>query len=465
MGTSVARANLTLGFNEWAMGTSGATGILDALESAATVNLHLDELNIGRSARGQTSTGILRWNQSEVIDATTIYLSRGSGAVGQIETPSGGTLLLGTATEQVSNLRIGWNASQVAGAASGTLDLAAANPIFEAHIGSDLTLGRTTGGASFGANPGSADGTLILGSNSTLNVGTSVARANLTLGFNEWAMGTSGATGILDALESAATVNLHLDELNIGRSARGQTSTGILRWNQSEVIDATTIYLSRGSGAVGQIETPSGGTLLLGTATEQVSNLRIGWNASQVAGAASGTLDLAAANPIFEAHIGSDLTLGRTTGGASFGANPGSADGTLILGSNSTLNVGTSVARANLTLGFNEWAMGTSGATGILDAREGATDMHLDVLTIGGSSRGQIATGTFIVGRRGHHQRKHCRDRHRIRRHGNPHLRRQLRRRLRSGYGQPYRRSFRLRQQHAHDRHRWEHPGDSFQSR
>ena len=255
---------------------------------------------------------------TDLAGGTTLQVD-GGVSIGSANPNDTGTLIISGATAVTANvteLNIGMESSG-SDVTKGSL-LLTDTASLTAIVGA-MSIGRV----SSSSGSGIADGSLILGSNSLLNVGTSVARANLTLGFNESSMGTSGATGILDALESAATVNLHLDELNIGRSLRGQTSTGILRWNQSEVIEATTIYLSRGSGAVGQIETPSGGTLLLGTATEQVSNLRIGWNASQVAGAASGTLDLAAANPIFEAHIGSDLTLGRTTGGASFGANPG----------------------------------------------------------------------------------------------------------------------------------------------
>ena len=208
------------------------------------------------------------------------------------------------------------------GVASGTLDLSVNNPTFEAVLSNDLTLGyqNTTTG------PGTADGALALGSNSVLNIGTSTARADLSLGWNSSNNATSDATGVLDARDG--TANLRLRELNIGRSVRGQSSTGTLQWDQSSVIDATRIYLSRGAGAVGTIETPVGGTLRLGSTATPSGSLTIGMEDTGNVGVASGTLDLSVNNPTFEAVLSNDLTLGyqNTTTG------PGTADGTLGTG-------------------------------------------------------------------------------------------------------------------------------------
>ena len=386
VGTPTSRANLNLGVNDSNNAASDATGVLNALDG--TANLRLNDLNIGRSARGQSATGTLLWDQSGAIDATAIYLSRGAGAVGTIETPAGGTLRLGSATTPVGSLRIGWNDTTFAGAASGTLDLSVNNPTFEAVISNDLSLGRqyTSTGV------GTADGTLVLGSNSVLNVGTPTSRANLSLGVNDSNNAASDATGVLNALDG--TANLRLNDLNIGRSARGQSATGTLLWDQSGAIDATAIYLSRGAGAVGTIETPAGGTLRLGSATTPVGSLRIGWNDTTFAGAASGTLDLSVNNPTFEAVISNDLSLGRqyTSTGV------GTADGTLVLGSNSVLNVGTPTSRANLSLGVNDSNNAASDATGVLNALDGTANLRLGELNIGRSSRGQSATGTFSMG-------------------------------------------------------------------
>ncbi len=386
VGTPTSRANLALGWNSSNNATSDATGVLNALDG--TANLRLNELNIGRSLRGQSSTGTLLWDQSGAIDATSIYLSRGAGAVGTIETPAGGTLRLGSATAPVGSLTIGMEDTSNAGVASGTLDLSVTNPTFEAVLSNGLTLGyqNTVTG------PGTADGTLVLGSNSVLNVGTPTSRANLALGWNSSNNATSDATGVLNALDG--TANLRLNELNIGRSLRGQSSTGTLLWDQSGAIDATSIYLSRGAGAVGTIETPAGGTLRLGSATAPVGSLTIGMEDTSNAGVASGTLDLSVTNPTFEAVLSNGLTLGyqNTVTG------PGTADGTLVLGSNSVLNVGTPTSRANLALGWNSSNNATSDATGVLNALDGTANLRLNELNIGRSLRGQSATGTFSMG-------------------------------------------------------------------
>ena len=305
VGTPTSRADLNIGWNDSNNAASNATGVLDAL--TGTANLRLNAMNIGRSVRGQTATGTLKWNQPNAIDATAIYLSRGAGASGSIETPAGGTLKLGSATTPVGFLRMGWEDRGLAGTANGTLDLSVFNPTFEAVISNELTLGRET----VSTGIGTAEGTLVLGSNSVLNVGTPTSRADLNIGWNDSNNAASDATGVLDAL--TGTANLRLNEMNIGRSVRGQTSTGTLQWNQPNAIDATAIYLSRGAGASGSIETPAGGTLKLGSATTPVGFLRMGWEDRGLAGTASGTLDLSVINPTFEAVISNELTLGRET--------------------------------------------------------------------------------------------------------------------------------------------------------
>ena len=52
---------------------------------------------------------------------------------------------------------------------------------------------------------GTADGTLVLGSNSVLNVGTPTSRADLNLGWNESNNAASDATGVLNAWTARPT--------------------------------------------------------------------------------------------------------------------------------------------------------------------------------------------------------------------------------------------------------------------
>ncbi len=388
VGTPSARAILNIGVNDSSAATSAATGLLDAMNG--TADLHLSELNIGRSLRGQEAMGTLKWDQPEAaIDATSIFLSRGSNATGVIDVAADATLRLGTADARVGHLLIGRNDINQAGAAVGVLDMTANNPTFEAFIGTQLELGRQLAVSGVGT----ADGSLILASNSLLEVGTPSARAILNIGVNDSSAATSAATGLLDAMNG--TADLHLSELNIGRSLRGQEAMGTLKWDQPEAaIDATSIFLSRGSNATGVIDVAADATLRLGTADARVGHLLIGRNDINQAGAAVGVLDMTANNPTFEAFIGTQLELGRQLAVSGVGT----ADGSLILASNSLLEVGTPSARAILNIGVNDSSAATSAATGLLDATNGTADLHFSELNIGRSVRGQEAMGTLILG-------------------------------------------------------------------
>ncbi len=239
-----------LGWNESSNAASDATGVLNALDG--TANLRLNEFNIGRSVRGQSATGTLLWDQPGAIDADVIYLSRGAGAVGTIATPAGGTLKLGSASAPVGFLRLGWNDTGSAGAASGTLDLSVNNPTFEAVISNELSLGHN--GIPTGV--GTADGTLVLGGNSVLNVGTPTVRADLNLGWNESSNAASDATGVLNALDG--TANLRLNEFNIGRSVRGQSATGTFSMGSNANVDVNVVNIGTGTNATGTVNLTGG---------------------------------------------------------------------------------------------------------------------------------------------------------------------------------------------------------------
>ena len=175
------------------------------------------------------------------------------------------------------------------------------NPTFEAHIGNDLVIGRAASPVSLAHVPG-AEGLLTLGSNSTLHVGTAEQRANLTIGLNA----ASGAvSGVFDALNAAAVLDLHLNELNVGMGTG--TTVGTLRWNQTEVLDANTVTFGRGA-STGLLDVPAGGTLLLGSPEVPVTSLRIAYN-DTTGGTAKAALDFSVTNPTFEAHIGNDLVV------------------------------------------------------------------------------------------------------------------------------------------------------------
>lgn len=90
------------------------------------------------------------------------------------------------------------------------------------------------------------------------------------------------------------------------------------------------------------------------------------------------------------------LSVGRTSYHYSGGGS--SADGSLVLGSNSILSVGTAANLGVVNIGLNSDDSGGSMATGVLDARDGSIDLRLSELNVGYGERGKAATGTFTMG-------------------------------------------------------------------
>jgi hypothetical protein len=320
-----------------------AVGVFDALQPGADVELHLSQLAVGNSSGAGTADGTLKWNQTEPIDATTVYFGLGGGAVGRLEVPAGGTLNLGTAADPVGALYIALDGSG-GGQATANLDFTVTDPDFTAYVGQQLTIGSTVS-----LENGSADGRLVLGSNSRLRVGTVDALATLSIGENTTssAYGGKGApVGVFDALQTAADVELHLGDLAVGDSRGNGTADGTLKWNQTEVIDASYVYFGVGAGAVGRLEVPAGGTLNLGTAADPVSWLYIGYNNTGVQQQATANLDFTVTDPNFTAYVSRTLSIGS----ARFG---GPAHGKLELGSNSRLRVGAVGDLATLEIGYS----------------------------------------------------------------------------------------------------------------
>ena len=103
---------------------------------------------------------------------------------------------------------------------------------------------------------GTADGTLVLGSNSVLNVGTPSARSDLHLGWNDSNNAVSDATGVLDALNG--TANLRIGTMNIGRSTRGQSATGTFSMGNNANVDVNVVNIGTGTNATGTVNLTGG---------------------------------------------------------------------------------------------------------------------------------------------------------------------------------------------------------------
>ncbi|HCO92780.1 MAG TPA: hypothetical protein DIU00_02315 [Phycisphaerales bacterium] len=380
----------------------GATGVLDATQG--TADFHLSELNVGYGMGmwgDSTVTGTLKWDQEDqVLDATNVYFGRGGSTEGILEVPKYGTLKLGSAADPVSMLAISYNDTGGEGTSNAHLDFTVTDPVFEAHIGSDLSIGRKTNQS----GKDSANGSLTLSSNSTLHVGTTDTPAVVNIGMNEGHLGD--ATGKFTAIDDAATVDLHLSELNVGWDIgyggidNKSTATGTLEWNQTEAIDADKVYFGRG-GSTGKLNVSEGGTFRLGTQDDPISFLGISYHDNGAPGASSADLDFTKENPTFEAHIADELSIGIKASSSL----SNSANGKLKLGSNSTLRVGTVDDLAVVNVGregyTNVYYKHDGSATGLLDATEGTAEFHLSELNVGRRApgwTGSTVTGTLNTG-------------------------------------------------------------------
>ncbi|MEN6576014.1 MAG: hypothetical protein ABFD90_06700, partial [Phycisphaerales bacterium] len=198
-------------------------------------------------------TGTLRWDQAGPIDADRVYFGRGP-STGILDVPTGGTLLLGTAADPLSLLGISYHDRgrdrNTAGTSSAHLDFTLADPVFEAFT-SNLTIGGKMNAYGYGT----ANGSLILGDNSSLHVGTLATPGIVNVGMNQstgWAgvpLSGGDGTGLLDATQGNA--ELHLSELNVGRH-RGYygTTTGTFTTGDGSVVTTTTANVGTTSGGI-----------------------------------------------------------------------------------------------------------------------------------------------------------------------------------------------------------------------
>ena len=359
------------------------------------------ELNVGRGLSGtRFGVGELRWNQTEALLADVVYFGRGTNGTGTLTTLAGETARFGTAADRVQNFRIAWNDSGT-GLAEADIDLSVEDPFLEMHIATELSIGVTDNAGSSSIQGGaSADGSLTLGSNSVLQLGSGGAQSSLNIGFNSSPVAGT-ATGFFDASNDAASVAIDVAELNVGRGLSGtRFGVGELRWNQTEALLADVVYFGRGTNGTGTLTTLAGETARFGTAADRVQNFRIAWNDSGT-GLAEADIDLSVEDPFLEMHIATELSIGVTDNAGSSSIQGGaSADGSLTLGSNSVLQLGSGGAQSSLNIGFNSSPVAGT-ATGFFDASNDAASVAIDVaeLNVGrGIDENRIGVGELIVG-------------------------------------------------------------------
>jgi hypothetical protein len=229
----------------------------------------------------------------------------------------------------------------------------------------------------FASGQGKAEGTVILGSND-------IIRADQVL----VGVGTAQAKGLLEATEG--DVDFRVKGLSLGMGG----DTGILRWDQSNPLYASGISFGTGDG-VGILDVPEGGTCRFGSETEPVSILMLGCAASYDGTPTAQGFDFTMKDPVFDAYVSDNLWIGSNPAEGS-----GKAEGSLILGSNSKLRIGQlpNYGYGNVNIGVT--AVAPAEAVGLLDTSLGDAQIHVWTIDVGrvGSYSSGSGNGTFTMG-------------------------------------------------------------------
>ncbi len=360
--------------------TNGSVVTFDATDSPGTniVNQMFKIAGLRYLGGGVHVTDLDAINQLLINGPVDIGVGSSTQA-GTATWTSGGIVVIGDATTG-RLVRIGDNTG-FSGTTSGSLTIGGAD--VEAFL-TALYVGSANGGG------GTADGTLTVLRDPMINLhGTAAQGADLNIGRNDASNGQ--AFGLLDATQG--TVSLDVDNLVVGSGNGGGTAVGTLRWDHpGSPILADFVYLSLRSGGTGILDVPPGGTIQFGTPADPVAQFRLAYNDTSVnsGNPCQADLDLTVNNPFFEAYIDDFLAIGwRNT-------NTGTAvsDASLVLGSNSILQVAGPIA--DLNIGRNDASNGQ--AFGLLDASIGTAVIDVNTLDVGRSAASGLASGTMIQG-------------------------------------------------------------------
>ena len=166
----------------------------------------------------------------------------------------GGSVTLG-ASGAAQGLWVGVNNSAAAaGTTTGRLNL---ESVSVGGFFGNLSIGRKTSQSNLGSYAGGANGSLVLGSNSTLTVGTAASRAAVSIGQNEQSAGT--VSGVLDVRQGNFTA--FASDFNVGASIGGTSAghtTGTIFTGARTTIDAVTILIGNGANSEGRFNLEAG---------------------------------------------------------------------------------------------------------------------------------------------------------------------------------------------------------------
>ena len=183
-----------------------------------------------------------------MINASAVYFGRGR-AIGSLEVPANGEMHLGTGTDPISTLRIAYSDAG-RGTATADLDFAVSNPTFTAFIADDLSIGREVGASTFQTT--AANGSLKLGGNSAITLGSGAAPADLNIGWSQNTGNSTGnASGVFDTTEG--TFVAELSTLRIGQTANQGSANGQFILGSGASVAANVVNIGVGSGATGQL--------------------------------------------------------------------------------------------------------------------------------------------------------------------------------------------------------------------
>lgn len=433
-------ANLYIGFSDVGTGVN-STGLVDF--TAGTVNATLNNVVIGRiGGSGGSGSGELRMAQGTIAAASvtlaqvtggpttplntngTITMTGGTFAVTGSVLDGGGTSTInldgGAMTVggnfQVDNLRVG-------SGGSGQLTVTGSSVLVGSGTGNNAVLGRT------------------LSSSGPNSVGTADFSGAATVGFNvnELRVGYKtggGSTKARGTLWLGATNNLTANTLVVGESDSAfQTDPGdesVLHLGSTNVVRANTIIVG-GPRSSGVVDIAAGGTLDVASRSGGRANLYVARNNVGTTSRATGVLDLSGAasftalldllavgdkGDLADGRAVGTLTLAQTNNidanqvivgrSGNTGADQPADQSRLRLGggvntiftpvllvgdrkaaglvdfatAGGTLNLGSSTARTEITLGRKSVDTGANPA-GTMDLRNGTANIFASNINLG----------------------------------------------------------------------------------
>ncbi|RDE50021.1 MAG: hypothetical protein DVS81_13260, partial [Candidatus Accumulibacter meliphilus] len=205
---------------------------------------------------------------------------------------------------------------------------------------------------------------------------------------------------VFDAIDADGTSIVDQDFAIAALLYTGEVASGTGAADHVTDFDEGSTLAVSGSATIGANNSQSRVNLTIASGTAvvaHVTELNVGYNATG-SGGITGNLTVTSGASLDAADVAS-LSIGRETGAAN--VSTPAANGSLILGSQSTITLGTANALATLNIGWSQNTnsyYATGSASGLLDATEGSFTAMLDTLRIGQTANVGSASGQFIVG-------------------------------------------------------------------